>query len=123
MLNMQRTLILLLLITIGAGSFIYLKEDSSSSQLNDSRSVLVEVYSLPKCRFCVLAKELLVKAGAQVKVVDLSKQPELRNSMVNRTGGKRGVPQIFIDDQYIGDYNTILALKKEDKLAQLVKCD
>jgi glutaredoxin 3 len=43
--------------------------------------------------------------------------------MSNMTNGKRSVPQIFIDNVYIGDCEKIYQLEKEKKLNQLIGLD
>ena len=38
--------------------------------------------------------------------------------MVQRTGGERTIPQIFVDEQYLGDEETLAELERQGKLDQ-----
>jgi glutaredoxin 3 len=83
----------------------------------------VEIYTANNCPFCVKAKTLLNKKNVMFHEIDVSNDDTLREKMSNMTNGKRSVPQIFIDNVYIGDCEKIYQLEKEKKLNQLIGLD
>jgi glutaredoxin 3 len=78
------------------------------------------MYSTQYCPYCVQAKRLLTKKGVSFEEVDVSRDPELRRSVIQKSGGRLTVPQIFVDDAYIGDCDGIYALEKAGKLDGLL---
>src|ERR1051326_2346036 len=80
----------------------------------------VVMYSTQVCPYCVQAKRLLKKKGVAFEEVDVSRDPELRRTMVQQAGGRMTVPQIFVDDRYRGDCDGIYALDRAGKLDALL---
>lgn len=80
----------------------------------------VEVYSTQVCPYCVKAKNLLSSKGAEYTEIDVSHDAELRDKMVERAGGMRTVPQIFINDQHIGGSDDLHALDTKGELDALL---
>ncbi len=115
----------LFVVTILAGSSFYFFKDQTGKLpdcLTGNSSISVEMYSLPNCPYCRYAKTLLTQKGAEVKIFDLSQNPNLRKDFLERTGGKTSVPQIFIGGQHVGDYSRLKALDREGKLECYLKC-
>lgn len=83
----------------------------------------IEIYTTNNCPFCVKAKTLLNKKNVMFNEVDVSNDNALREKMSNMTNGKRSVPQIFINNVYIGDCEKIYQLEKENKLNRLLGLD
>ncbi|MBF7682295.1 glutaredoxin 3 [Acinetobacter sp. B5B] len=80
----------------------------------------VVVYSTTVCPYCVRAKQLLQRKGIEYKEVNLSNEaPEVRTELMQKTN-YRTVPQIFINDQFIGGFDQLYALDREGKLDDLV---
>jgi len=80
----------------------------------------VEIYTTPLCGYCHAAKALLRRKGAAFTEYDLSRQPELRPEMMARAGGRRTVPQIFIDGAHIGGSDDLHALDRAGGLDPLL---
>ena len=72
----------------------------------------VEIYSSPFCGYCARAKALLDRKGVGYETIDLYEQPDRRDEMVGRSGGRRTVPQIFIDGEHIGGSDDLHALDR-----------
>jgi Glutaredoxin, GrxC family len=70
----------------------------------------VEIYTTQVCPYCVRAKRLLEKKGAAYKEIDVSTNAALRDAMVERAGGRRTVPQIFIGGEHVGGCDELYAL-------------
>jgi len=77
---------------------------------------LVEMYTTPICPFCVRAKALLKRKGVTWTEIDVASDEAVRDAMVERAGGKRSVPQIFIDGVHVGGSDDLHALDKDGKL-------
>jgi glutaredoxin 3 len=77
----------------------------------------ITIYTTPICPYCVRAKELLKRKGYSVyNEIDVSKSAELRDEMLKKTGGKRSVPQIFINGTHVGGSDDLYALETAGKL-------
>nr|WP_283755407.1 glutaredoxin 3 [Roseofilum acuticapitatum] len=76
----------------------------------------VEIYTWRTCPFCLRAKALLESKGVDYIEYGIDGDEDARDKMVERTGGPRSVPQIFVEDQYIGDCSGIYALDAQGKL-------
>jgi glutaredoxin 3 len=60
----------------------------------------VEIYTTDVCPYCVRAKRLLDKKGVAYQEINVSADAALRDAMVERAGGRRTVPQIFVGDTH-----------------------
>ena len=80
----------------------------------------VIIYSTTVCPYCVRAKQLLERKGVAYKEINLSNEaPEVRMELMQRTN-HRTVPQIFINDQFIGGFDQIYSLERDGKLNELL---
>lgn len=80
----------------------------------------VKVYSTSVCPYCVRAKQLLERKGIAYTEINLSNEaPEVRVELMEKTR-HRTVPQIFINDQFIGGFDDLYKLDREGKLDQLI---
>ena len=48
--------------------------------------------------------------------IDIDEEPDRRAEMIQRAGGRRTVPQIFIDGEHIGGCDDLVALDRAGKL-------
>jgi glutaredoxin 3 len=80
----------------------------------------IVVYSTPFCGYCGAAKRLLAGKGVEVTEVDVMFDPEQRAKMMEKSGGRRTVPQIFIDGQHIGGFDDLSALEASGELDRLL---
>jgi glutaredoxin 3 len=71
---------------------------------------IVEIYTTPYCPYCIAAKRLLDKKGVEYTEIDVSRDQGLRQAMMQRAGGARTVPQIFIGDEHVGGCDDLHAL-------------
>jgi glutaredoxin 3 len=76
----------------------------------------VLIYSTQFCGYCRAAKNLLRAKGLDYEEIDVGLDPAKRNEMVERAGGLRTVPQIFIHGRHVGGYDELAALEREGKL-------
>lgn len=80
----------------------------------------VEIYSWSHCPFCNKAKALLDSKNIEYTDYDITGDEAGRDKMVERTGGPRSVPQIFIDDKHIGGCDDIHMLDVNGELDTLL---
>ncbi len=80
----------------------------------------VEIYTTALCGYCARAKRLLSAKGIGFEEIDVTFDPERRSEMTNRTGGRRTVPQIFIDGTPIGGSDELHALERNGELDGLL---
>lgn len=64
----------------------------------------VIIYTIPGCMGCGMAKSMFEDRGIPYEEIDVTGKPLVYQDMVRKTGGKRTVPQVFINDKYIGGY-------------------
>lgn len=81
----------------------------------------VIMYTSQICPYCVKAKSLLKKKGVEVTEIDISKHDDLRNEMILKSGGRRTVPQIFINGIHVGGCDDLYALDAAHKLDALLQ--
>ncbi|MES2636352.1 MAG: glutaredoxin 3 [Pseudomonadota bacterium] len=78
------------------------------------------MYATASCPYCINAERLLTAKGiANIHKIRVDLQPELRQEMMQKTG-RRTVPQIYINQQYIGGYDELRALDIAGKLDSLL---
>ena len=70
----------------------------------------IEVYTTPYCPYCIAAKELLSRKGAEFVEINVAGNRDLRAKMVERAGGRTTVPQIFIGETHVGGCDDLYAL-------------
>jgi glutaredoxin 3 len=76
----------------------------------------IEIYTKFLCPFCTRAKKLLETKGVAFEEIDISMGGPRRSEMLDRSGGRQTVPQIFIDGQHIGGCDDIMALDRAGRL-------
>ncbi|MDG2313347.1 MAG: glutaredoxin 3 [Alphaproteobacteria bacterium] len=76
----------------------------------------VEIYTGVMCGFCTAAKRLLREKGVNFVEMDVTSQPGKRDEMIERTNGRRTVPQIFIKGEYIGGCDDLYTLEANGEL-------
>jgi len=80
----------------------------------------VEIYTREFCYYCHSAKELLNRKKVSFTEIDITGRPELRNEMIQRTNGRKTVPQIFVGPTHVGGCDDLYALDAAGQLDGLV---
>jgi len=80
----------------------------------------IEVYTGTYCPYCVRAKELFKKKGVDFTEIDVTSDDAGRLTMMERSNGRRTIPQIFINDQHIGGCDDLYALDAKGELDPLL---
>lgn len=80
----------------------------------------IVIYSTNTCPFCVRAKMLFNKKKVAFTEINLTENPERREEMIQKSQGKRTVPQIFINNQHIGGCDDLYELELDGELDGLL---
>jgi glutaredoxin 3 len=80
----------------------------------------ITIYTTIFCPYCHSAKRLLSKKGAQFTEIDVTMRPARREEMVQRAGGRRTVPQIFIGARHVGGSDDLHVLDAKGELDALL---
>jgi glutaredoxin 3 len=80
----------------------------------------VEIYTSPLCGYCHAAKRLLASKGVSFVEIDVWADPSRKPEMVQRAGGRRTVPQIFVGDVHVGGCDDLHALDSSGRLDPLL---
>lgn len=78
------------------------------------------MYSTGWCPYCERARALLQRKGIAFNEVKVDEDPAQRRTMLERSGGRRTVPQIFIGDRHVGGFDDLYALDKAGELDKLL---
>lgn len=77
----------------------------------------VVLYTKSTCPYCINAKKLLESKGvAYEEILFPSLNDDEKEALSQKTNGYRTVPQIFINDTFIGGFDQLNKLNQEGKL-------
>jgi glutaredoxin 3 len=79
----------------------------------------VTVYTTEPCSFCARVKGLLKSRGVEFAEINLSKDPDGRVELAQRTG-MMTFPQVIIDGQLLGGFTEVHAASQDGRLDQLL---
>lgn len=80
----------------------------------------IEVYTSAFCPYCVAAKQFLQARELDYDEIRVDSGDGLRERMTERAGGRRTVPQIFIDGTHVGGYDDLVAASRSGRLDELL---
>jgi glutaredoxin 3 len=80
----------------------------------------ITMYSGDPCPFCGAAKALLKSKNIEIEEFDIWKDATKAKEMLQRTNGKRTIPQMFIGDVYIGGNDELQSLNRSGELDKLL---
>lgn len=79
----------------------------------------VLMYATAWCPYCVRARDLLESKQADLEIIDVDRDPALRQQMMTRSG-RHTVPQIFIGERHVGGCDDLHALNAKGGLDPLL---
>ena len=80
----------------------------------------VEMYTWRFCPFCIRAKALLDRKGVAYSEYVIDGDEAARSAMAAKSGGRRSVPQAFINGQHVGGSADLHALERSGQLEALL---
>jgi glutaredoxin 3 len=93
---------------------------TSLPDLSELQMPNIVIYSTNVCPYCVAAKNLLKSKGLEWNEVRIDMDPAQRDYMLERSGGRRTVPQIFINDNHVGGFDDLVAADRSGRLSELL---
>lgn len=67
----------------------------------------VIIWSKDQCAFCDQAKRLLESKGIDYEERNINRGPWTKEQLLEAVPQARSVPQIFVDDEYVGGFNEL----------------
>ena len=80
----------------------------------------IEIYTSPLCGYCHAAKRLLDAKGLDYVEYNVMMDSNRKAEMLQRSDGRRTVPQIFFDSVGIGGYTELRNLHSSNELDTLL---
>jgi glutaredoxin 3 len=80
----------------------------------------ITMYTRRWCGYCTAAERLLDTKGVAYENIDVTGDQEKRRWLVEQSGGRTTVPQIFINGKSIGGYDELNALNRRGDLDKLL---
>jgi glutaredoxin 3 len=80
----------------------------------------VDIYTSGSCPYCHRAKDLLHTKGIPYTEIKIDGNAELSAQVVERSGGMKTVPQIFVENHHVGGYDELKCLDQQGKLDSLL---
>jgi glutaredoxin 3 len=84
-------------------------------------SAPIEIFSTAFCPYCVAAKNFLAARHLSYSEYRIDLDPARHAEMLQRSGGRRSVPQIFIGTHHVGGYDDMVALARAGGLETLLE--
>ena len=80
----------------------------------------IVIYTSAFCGYCARAKRLLKEKGADFNEIGVDMNPSLREEMMEKSGGRYTVPQIFINSRHVGGCDDLHELDARGELDKLL---
>jgi glutaredoxin 3 len=80
----------------------------------------VVMYSTTFCPYCERARALLRRKGVAFREIKVDDEPSQRSVMLQKSNGRRTVPQIFIGERHVGGFDDLNALDRAGGLDPLL---
>lgn len=78
----------------------------------------VTVYTMNRCPYCLQLKLFLKRQGVEFKEINTSEHPEVLKMLQDETSFLT-LPQVFVDDNFLGGYDNIIDLHQNGKFNRL----
>jgi glutaredoxin 3 len=83
----------------------------------------IQMYTTAVCPFCIAAKNLFKSRGLEWQEIRIDTDPERMREMLERSSGRRTVPQIFVNDIHVGGFDDLAAADRSGRLAEILGDD
>lgn len=80
----------------------------------------IEIYTKAWCPYCARALKLLESKGVTYEEFDVTMGGRKKVEMVERSGGRTTMPQVFIDGRHVGGSDDLAALDASGGLDPLL---
>lgn len=79
----------------------------------------ITVYTTVPCGYCTRVKSLLEQRGLEYEEINLSRDADGRNLLLQRTG-MMTFPQVFVGDELVGGFTEMLHAHRSGRLSELL---
>ncbi|MGI8633591.1 MAG: glutaredoxin family protein [Solirubrobacterales bacterium] len=93
-------------------------DDAATPDAAANRARNIVLYTTAFCGYCQAAKRLLTQRGIPYEEIHLGRDMESREALVEKTG-LMTFPQLLVDDEPIGGFDTMAALDRAGQLGDL----
>jgi glutaredoxin 3 len=80
----------------------------------------ITVYTGSFCGYCDQVRALLARRGIEYTEVSVEDHPDLREKLLERSG-RRTLPQVYVDERYVGGAVELAALDRAGDLLKLIQ--
>ena len=81
----------------------------------------IQMYTTAYCPYCVAAKNLLQARGLEWEEIRIDTDPNRMGEMLERSQGRRTVPQIFVNGVHVGGFDDLAAADRSGQLAEILE--
>ena len=81
----------------------------------------IDIYNRQMCTYNTKYKELLEQKNLSYNELYIGDDFKIMEEMLERSSGKRSVPQIFINDTHVGGYDDLYAIDRNGELDKLLE--
>lgn len=74
---------------------------------------MITIYGKANCGFCTKAKDLVTKRHLQYEYKDVGLAPIMEELLERSTERPRSVPQIWVNNEYVGGYSELVTYLEE----------
>lgn len=78
------------------------------------------IYSSNICPYCIAAKKLFESLDLNFQEKTIDNFPEIKKEMIDKSNGRKTVPQVFIGNTHIGGYDDLEVAFKSGKLEEIL---
>ena len=81
----------------------------------------IQIYTTTQCPFCINAKKLLNSKGVEYEEINIADNEAYMLNKLAEKSGVYTVPQIFVDDQFVGGCDDLYELERQNMLDGVLK--
>ncbi len=78
------------------------------------------IYSSNICPYCIAAKRIFESLDLNFKEIIIDNSPDTKKEMIEKSHGRKTVPQVFIGNTHIGGYDDLELALKSGKLEEIL---
>ena len=86
----------------------------------EAKMAKIEIYTAMACPYCMHAVRLLSAKNVAFEEIDVTLSSIKRQAMCNRANGQTSVPQIFVNNHYVGGCDDLFRLDQAGQLDELL---
>ena len=81
----------------------------------------IQIYTTSQCPFCINAKRLLKSKGIEFEEINIGDNESFMLSKLAEKSGIFTVPQIFVNEEFIGGCDDLYQLERQNKLDEVLR--